>query len=128
MKLLLDTCTFLWILKDDASLSENAKTLFSEASNEVFLSSVSFWEIITKYQLGKLPLPEHPEQFIIKQRKAHRIDTLPLEETAIEQMIRLPDHHRDPFDRMLICQAIASGLTILTPDKLIRQYPVSSIW
>lgn len=128
MKLLLDTCTFLWIITDDPELSLNARNLFLEAHNEIYLSTISFWEILTKHQLGKLPLPESPEQFVIKQRKHHRIMSLPLEEDAILQMAHLPNHHRDPFDRMLVCQAISKGLTILTPDKLIKHYPVGCIW
>ena len=128
MKLLLDTCTFLWIIRNDSALSESAKRVFSQPENEVFLSTISFWEIMVKYQLGRLPLPDSPEEFIIKQRKLHHIEPLALEEIAVSQLARLPNYHQDPFDRMLICQAIAHSLTILTPDKEIKQYPVRCIW
>lgn len=128
MKLLLDTCTFLWIIKGDNALSKTAKTLYSQPENEVLLSTISFWEMLVKYQLGKLPLPSPPEQFIAEQRSLHRIDSLALTEAAIIQLPRLPDYHKDPFDRILICQAIAHGLTILSPDKEISQYPVQCIW
>lgn len=75
-----------------------------------------------------MPLPQPPQQFIPAQRRAHRIETLPLDEDAVLQLPRLPAHHKDPFDRMLICQAIAHGMTILTPDPLITRYPVRTAW
>jgi len=128
MKLLLDTCTFLWVIKDAAELSDTAKVLFSDPENEIYLSSISMWEILVKYQLGRLPLPQQPEQFLIEQRKLHRIEPLPLQEEAIMQLIRLPEYHKDPFDRMLICQAITHKLAILTPDQTIKQYPIHTIW
>ncbi|MCP5425572.1 MAG: type II toxin-antitoxin system VapC family toxin [Gammaproteobacteria bacterium] len=128
MKLLLDTCTFLWIVGDDPTLSERARTLFSKAENEVFLSAVSVWEIVVKHQLGRLPLPDSPRAFVSGHRDRHGIAALPLEEEAIFQLPALPDRHKDPFDRMLVCQAIHHGLTLLTPDPLIHQYPVSHTW
>lgn len=128
MKILLDTCTFLWITANAKELSRTAKALFSAAENEVYLSSVSVWEIMVKNQLGKLPLPDPVENFIKKQRTIHRIATLALSEEATLQLPRLPNHHNDPFDRMLICQAIVSGLTFLTPDPHINQYPIHTIW
>lgn len=96
--------------------------------NDVFLSSVSTWEISIKYALGRLPLPEPPDQFIPSQRKLHGIERLPLEEEATFYLLKLPEYHRDPFDRMLVCQAIVHGLTILTPDELINQYPARTTW
>jgi len=128
VKLLLDTCTFLWIIADDPQLSGSARQLFSTPGNEVYLSAASVWEILVKHQLGRLPLPEPAHQFIPHQRAAHRIDPLPLDEEAALQIARLPDHHKDPFDRMLICQAIAHGLTLLTPDADIARYPVRTAW
>lgn len=128
MRLLLDTCTFLWLITDDDSLSESARNLFRSPQTEVFLSAVSLWEITVKYQLGKLPLPEHPRYYIPRQRQAHQIESLSLHEDAIQHLANLPDVHRDPFDRMLVCQAIQEGLALLTPDPLIQQYPVKVIW
>ena len=128
MKLLLDTVTFLWIVEGSDRLSMVAREQFAARSNEVLLSPVSAWEIIVKHQLGRLPLPDRPERFLPAMREQHGIETLPLEETATLQLGRLPALHRDPFDRMLICQAIDAGLTILTPDELVRQYPVSTLW
>jgi PIN domain nuclease of toxin-antitoxin system len=128
MKILLDTCAFLWLTTDAPELSEKAKILFQNTQNAVYLSSVSAWEIIVKHQLGKLPLPNAPEDFIKQQCEKHFVEYLALDEKAVFQLGRLPNHHRDPFDKMLICQAISDDLTILTSDKLISQYPVSTVW
>lgn len=128
MKILLDTCVFLWLTTDAPELSEKAKILFQNIDNSVYLSSVSAWEIIVKHQLGKLPLPNASDDFIKQQCEKHYVEYLALDEKAVFQLIRLPHHHRDPFDKMLICQAIAHNLTILTSDKLIAQYPVATAW
>ncbi len=85
------------------------------------------WETIVKYQLGKLPLPESPETYLPKQRDRHQIVSLNLDEGSVAQLTKLPLLHRDPFDRMLICQALQHGLTIATVDVAIRAYSVSVI-
>lgn len=128
MKLLLDTCTFLWIISGSDRVSEGAKEAFTAAENDVFLSSVSAWEISVKYTLGKLPLPLSPERFVPEQRSLHRIESLDLTESSVFHLHRLPALHRDPFDRMLVCQAIDNGLTILTPDNNISAYPLRTLW
>ena len=128
MKLLLDTCTFLWIVSDSTELSELSRSLFRDPSNEIYLSAVSVWEISVKHALGKLPLPHPPQKYIPHQRERHLVDPLALDENSVLQLTRLPRLHKDPFDRMLICQAINHGMVILTPDELITQYPVASKW
>ncbi len=128
MKLLLDTCTFLWLIKGAEELSSNAIDAFVEPKNEVYLSAVSAWEINVKYRLGRLPLPVPPEQFVPKERIRHLITALVLSEQDTMHLGKLPTPHRDPFDRMLVCQAIEHSLTILTPDPLITQYPVRCLW
>jgi PIN domain nuclease of toxin-antitoxin system len=128
MKLLLDTATFLWLTIDSPQLSPDARRLFSDPEHEVFLSVVSAWEIGVKHGIGKLPLPEQPDAFISRQRLAHGIQSLSLHESAVLKLQTLPTLHRDPFDRMLVCQALAHDLTILTPDALVRAYPIKSIW
>jgi len=122
MKILLDTCEFLWLLSGDAKLSTTVSAAIRDPNNQVFLSAVSFWEISVKYSLGKLPLPQPPGQFIPSQRENHLIAPLALDETAVAQLGALPALHRDPFDRMLICQAQAHGLAMASSDPLIRQY------
>ena len=128
MRLLLDTCTFLWVLAVSAELSPHARELFSDPANEVYLSTVSVWEISVKHALGRLPLPASPSQFVPDQREQHGIDTLALEEEAVLYLPQLPEYHKDPFDRMLICQAIAHQMTLVTPDTHITQYAVRTAW
>jgi PIN domain nuclease of toxin-antitoxin system len=130
VKLLLDSCTFLWLIWDEPELSHEARLRIADPRNEVYLSAISLWEILLKHQAGRLALPKpiDPERFYIEQREAHRIAPLPLAEEAVVQMVKLPALHRDPFDRMLICQAIAHGLVVCTPDRAIQQYPVRTLW
>lgn len=128
MKLLLDTCTFLWIVTDAAELSPRARALFQAAEHEVYLSAASAWEIGVKHALGRLPLPHPPGRFVPAEREAHGIDSLAIDEESVLQVGRLPEVHRDPFDRLLVCQAIVHGLTILTPDPLVADYPVRVVW
>ena len=128
MKILLDTCAFLWIASDAIELSDQAKALFQNTDNAVYLSSVSVWEIVVKNKLGKLPLPDAPELFINEQCEKHFIENISLDNKSIFHLAELPTYHRDPFDRMLICQAIEHDLTLLTSDELITQYPVKTAW
>ena len=128
MEILLDTCTFLWLASDAKELSNQAKVLFQNTDNAVYLSSVSVWEIVVKNKLGKLPLPDVPKQFINKQCEKYFIENISLDNKSIFHLTELPSYHRDPFDRMLICQAIEHDLTLLTSDELITQYPVKTAW
>lgn len=128
MKLLLDTCTFLWVVFEEEKLSAAVQEVFVDVQNEVFLSAASVWEISVKHQLGKLTLPAEPGDFVVAQRKAHGIEALAMDEEAALLVTKLPSVHKDPFDRMLVSQALSRGLTILTPDPLIKQYPVNTLW
>ncbi len=128
MKLLLDTCTFLWIVAGAPELSDRARIEFTAPDNEVFLSAVSAWEIAVKHGLGRLPLPAPPSDFVPEMRRRHGIAPLPLSEEAALFLGKLPGNHRDPFDRMLICQATVEGLVLLTPDEQITSYPVRTLW
>ena len=128
MKILLDTCAFLWIITDDRKLSRQARKLFVDPENEVYLSVASTWEIAIKYKLGKLSLPNPPQEYIPSKRRQHNIDSLSLDEEATLHLTKLPDLHKDPLDRILICQAIVAGLILLTPDELTTQYALRSVW
>ena len=128
MKLLLDTCAFLWIVADAPDLSRRARELFQAADNEVYLSAASAWEIAVKHGLGRLPLPDSSDRFVREMRDAHGIASLPLDEESALHASRLPALHGDPFDRILVSQAIVHGLTILTPDPLVTQYPGRTAW
>lgn len=128
MRLLLDTVAFLWIIGDSRDLSAGARRAFANPDNEVFLSAASAWEIAVKHRAGRLPLPQHPDVFVPAQRAAHGIERLDISEEAALHVARLPDLHRDPFDRMLVAQALLEGLVLLTPDEAIRNYPVRTLW
>jgi PIN domain nuclease of toxin-antitoxin system len=128
LKLLLDTCTFLWIVSGSTDLSDKAGHLFTDPGNDVYLSAASVWEIIVKNHIGKLPLPGPPQDLIIKWRLRHHIKSMAIDELSVIQLVHLPEHHKDPFDRILICQSLAHNLTILTPDPLITKYSVQVEW
>ena len=125
MKILLDTHIFLWFISGDIQLETDVRDEIREPNNEIYLSVVSIWEAVVKYQLGKLPLPEHPATYLPKQRDLHQITSLNLDENSVVQLAKLPALHRDPFDRMLICQALQYGFTIVTVDAAVRAYPVN---
>jgi PIN domain nuclease of toxin-antitoxin system len=127
MRILLDTHIFLWFISGDSQLSADIRDAIRDPDNEVYLSAISVWEILVKYQLGKLPLPEHPETYLPKQRDLHQILSLALDESSVAQLAKLPPLHRDPFDRMLICQVVQNGLTIATVDAAVRAYLVSTM-
>jgi len=128
MRLLLDTCTFLWWIAGDRALVDSARALVSDPENDAYVSAVSAWEIAVKHGMGRLPLPEPPERFVPRERERHGFATLPLDEASMLHVHRLPRLHRDPFDRMLVCQAVEHGMTLVTPDALVTQYPVRSAW
>ncbi|MBC1221310.1 type II toxin-antitoxin system VapC family toxin [Nostoc sp. UCD121] len=128
MKLLLDTHIFLWFISGDQKLPIHLQNSIRDLNNEVYLSCVSVWEATIKYQLSKLPLPESPEIYLPKQRQQHLISSLNLDEESVAQLLNLPLLHRDPFDRMLICQALQHNLTIFSLDPVIRSYSVSVLY
>jgi PIN domain nuclease of toxin-antitoxin system len=122
MRLLLDTHIFLWYITGDPRLPAPVVTLIRDPANEVYLSVVSVWEAMVKYQLGKLPLPQPPETYVPQQRQRHQMESLPLDEESVTNLAQLPALHKDPFDRMLLCQAIHHGLTIASTDHAVRAY------
>jgi PIN domain nuclease of toxin-antitoxin system len=128
VKLLLDTCTFLWLNSGLSRVSPLARGLCADRDNDLYLSVVSAWEIALKQVAGRLPLPQPAAQYVPSRREANGIASLDLSEEAVLQLPKLPPLHTDPFDRLLICQAIAHGLAILTPDACIARYPVRVLW
>ena len=116
------------MLNDDPALSPEARAAFAAPDNEVYLSPVSTWEILVKHGLGRIEMPTPADRFLTRQREAHGIQSLPLDEASVMQLPRLPALHKDPFDRMLVCQAIAHSLVLLTPDEAISRYPVRVHW
>lgn len=128
MKLLIDTCTFLWIARDSPRLSKTAAAMYLDRDNQLYLSAASAWEISIKHASGRLPLPQRPDIFVPRIRDASDMASLDVDEESAFRAGRLPGLHGDPFDRMLIAQAIVHGMTILTPDPQIEQYAVRVLW
>ena len=123
MKLLLDTHIFLWLIDDDKRLSEQYRQAIQNPNNEKFLSVVSIWECVIKYQIGKLDFPSSPETYLPMERRKHLVKTLTVDENSIAQLIKFPLLHKDPFDRLIMAQALQHDLIIMTEDKLILAYP-----
>jgi PIN domain nuclease of toxin-antitoxin system len=124
MRLLLDTHVFLWYITADPKLPAPFRAASQDPANEVYLSVASVWEAVIKYNLGKLPLPAPPADFLPRQREAHGIASLPVDEGAMSHLASLSPLHRDPFDRLLVAQALQHGLTIATVDPDVTAYPV----
>jgi len=128
MKALLDTHTFLWWIANDPQLSPRARQIMEDANTEPLLSAVSGWEIAIKSHLGKLKLPADLQGFVAEQLRINGIQVLPIQMAHALHVFTLPDHHRDPFDRMLVAQGQLEKLPILTGDPQIAQYGVTVIW
>jgi PIN domain nuclease of toxin-antitoxin system len=127
MKILLDTHAFLWFVNDDPQLSLAAKTLM-ESDVDLLLSVASLWEISIKIGIGKLELPDLFDVFIPAQLQINEIEILPIELRHLAPLTSLPLHHRDPFDRLLIAQALVEELSIVSADKVFDRYEVSRAW
>lgn len=125
MRILLDTHVFLWHISADARLPLSLKVEIQDPTNEVYLSVASIWEAVVKSGLGRLPLPEPAAVYLPRQRLIHQILSLPIDEQSVAILERLPPHHRDPFDRILVAQALHHGLTLATLDGTVRAYQVS---
>ena len=123
MRLLLDTHVLLWWLADDPSLSGEAKEGVSAADSSVFVSAASAWEISIKQALGKLEAPSD----LVRQIEVHRFEPLPLTVSHAYAAGALPRHHDDPFDRVLVAQAVAEGLTLVTKDPRMGLYGVGTL-
>lgn len=126
MRYLLDTNVLVYLLCSSRELSSEAKTVL-ESEQHLFISIVSLWEIAIKQSLGKLAMAlSIPEiEAVCRER---RIGILPIDARSVERIKTLPDIHRDPFDRLLVAQALEGNLAIVTRDRMIPQYPVQTIW
>jgi len=121
MRLLLDTHIFLWFILGEERIKPSVRASIENA-DVAYLSVISLWETTIKFNLGKLALPEPPLPWLAVQREEHGIESLPLNETAIQRLATLPLHHRDPFDRILVCQALEHDLQIITVDPAFAKY------
>lgn len=128
MRLLLDTQAFLWFILDDRRLSNKAKSLISDPQNTVEISLASYWEIAIKISLGKYSLPEPYGDFMERELAANNFSILPIEPRHTALLTDLPFHHRDPFDRLLVAQAKAEQIPLVSADPALDAYSVTRIW
>ncbi len=128
MKYLLDTHALLWILTDDHRLSNNAKDSYLDKKNIILLSLASIWEMSIKSSLKKLEIKSSMETFVEQHVINNNIQILNILPQHLYPLEKLPFHHRDPFDRLIICQAIYENLTVITSDKNFDSYSVKRIW
>jgi PIN domain nuclease of toxin-antitoxin system len=128
VRLLVDTQCWLWMVADPDRLSRSARALISSEKHELFLSAVSSWEISIKHGLGKLALPAPPREFVPTRMQVTRVLPLAVTHEHALRVADLPWHHRDPFDRLLVAQAQAESLSLLTADRQLRPYDVSIVW
>ena len=126
MKLLLDTHVFLWAIDQPDRLSAKARH-WLEADVSPFLSVASLWEIALKVQAGKLKI-RNPVDFLPKHMAALKVAGLAVKSAHVLRTFGLPDHHKDPFDRLLVAQALNEDCAIVTSDAMIARYPVNIIW
>lgn len=124
MKILLDSHVFLWAITDSPRLTETHREFFLDEGNELHLSVASVWEMLIKVGLGKLPLPDPAAEYVTKQMEKNRIALLPIRLSHLAELQKLPPLHRDPFDRMLIAQARAEKMRMLSADAQIPEYGV----
>jgi PIN domain nuclease of toxin-antitoxin system len=128
MKLLLDTHALLWFISNDPQLSGAARENIENQAHEKFVSAASLWEIALKLSVEKLKLPRPFDEVFPKQLEVNGFELLPITCLQLNQLMALPFHHRDPFDRLLIAQACADGMTIVTRDLAFAKYPAKILW
>jgi PIN domain nuclease of toxin-antitoxin system len=128
VRLLLDTHSFLWFVTDDPQLSSAARSVIADLTNEVLLSPASYWEIAIKVSIGKYPLTAPFEAFFKRGIEDGQMTILPIHVCHAAVLSSLPMHHKDPFDRMIISQAIFEQTPIVSIDRVFDLYPVNRLW
>jgi PIN domain nuclease of toxin-antitoxin system len=128
MRLLLDTHAFLWFVLKDAKLSAAARALILDPNNEVLLSPASCWEIAIKVSIGKYTLPEPFGVFMPREISNNQFDLLEIEVAHTAVVAALPFHHRDPFDRLLVAQALAEKIPLISADPVFDAYGLTRLW
>lgn len=128
MRLLLDTHSFLWFILDDAQLSSTARKLVADSANDIEISPASYWEIAIKIRLGKYVLPQPYRQFVETQIAVNHFDILPIEPKHTALLTTMPLHHKDPFDRLIVAQALAEETPIVGIDARFDAYGVKRLW
>ncbi len=128
MKYLLDTSVWLWSLWEPERISRRGRAVLADLSHGVFLSAVTSWEVALKSRAGKLSLPEAPGTYVPRRMADQGLRPLPVSHQHALAVFGLPDHHRDPFDRLLIVQANLEDMILVTADRMIEKYAVQLLW
>lgn len=127
MAFLLDTHTFLWFVAGDSQLPHSVSEKIKDFSQPCFLSTVSLWEITIKHQIGKLILNITLEE-LFEYTERNQIDIVPIKYEHLLTLSKLPMHHSDPFDRLIISQAIEEDLVLISRDNVMKKYPIKQQW
>lgn len=128
MKYLIDTHIFLWMISSPEKLSLKVTKIIENKNNILFLSVASCWEVVIKYMIKKLTLPESPDIYIPKQVKENSITFLSIDYRYTLNILNIPEHHKDPFDRIIISQSIIDNIPIISKDSVFDLYDVQVIW
>jgi PIN domain nuclease of toxin-antitoxin system len=128
VKLLLDTCTLLWLTQEPKRLSRACRRVIDDAANDLVVSDASFWEMAVKAAAGKLKFSQPLRRWLVEQQQIWMFAVLPIRTEHILRTLEIERHHPDPFDRLLVAQALAESVPIITPDEHIAKYPVEVIW
>src|SRR6266545_4105061 len=128
MRLLLDTHAFLWFILNDPQLSGAARDLIADPHHDVAVSPATYWEPAIKISIGKYSLPEPLPIFMDREIAANQFRILHIEPRHVTPLTSLPFHHRDPFDRLIIAQAMVEQLPVISADRVFDDYPVSRLW
>jgi PIN domain nuclease of toxin-antitoxin system len=128
MRLLLDTHAFLWFILDHPRLSIAARDYIADRDNIILISPVTYWEIAIKISLGKYELPEPYSDFMERELESNNFQVLPIEPRHTAVLIDLPFHHRDPFDRLLVAQALVENIPLVSIDKTLDGYSAERVW
>ena len=128
MRVLLDTHAYLWFIAGDERLSARGREVIAAPDADLLFSTASLWEIAIKHSIGKLPLAHPFGDLFPAQLDADGLRTLPIHASHLARLVDLPFHHRDPFDRLIIAQALVEGVPILTRDQSFAAYPVETVW
>ncbi|MGH9855820.1 MAG: type II toxin-antitoxin system VapC family toxin [Blastocatellia bacterium] len=128
MKLLLDTHTLLWFVLGDAQLSATGRQLIEDTANTKFVSPAAYWEVAIKISIGKYALNEPYETFMDRAIRQNGFFILPIEPRHTALLTNMPFHHRDPFDRLMIAQAMVEGLALVSADAAFDAYSVQRFW
>jgi len=128
LRLILDTCTLLWLTQEPKRLSRTCRKAIDDADNVLVLSDASVWELSLKIAAGKLSFSPPLRRWLVDQRAVWQLQSLPVREEHILRTLEIERHHADPFDRLLVAQALVENVAIVTPDVAISKYPVEVIW